>query len=132
MKARRPTTKQVAITPGQWSGRTTFDDLFVTDSAPLPSARGGPEEKVEYFREKLKRSEAMTARFRDAWQTREKEMDHVETLMEQERGRAEEQANKVVELTQKLQALEGFLEQKKKEFEAYGQKVAEEMLQAPS
>ena len=117
------------ITPGQWNGRTPFDDLFVSDAAPLPSARGGLEEKVEYFREKLKRSEAFTARFRDAWQTREKELDVLEAMMTQERGKAEDLTTKVNDLTQKLQALETFVDQKKREFEAYGQKVAQAFAQ---
>ncbi len=106
---RRATSRVTPAGPDGWSGRTAFDDLFVTDTAALPSARGGAEEKVEYFREKLKRSEAMTARFREAWQVREREMDVVESLMDQEKGRTEEQAAKAADLTQKLHALEGFL-----------------------
>ncbi|MBC7792125.1 MAG: hypothetical protein H7Z43_00325 [Clostridia bacterium] len=109
--------------PASWSGRTNFDDLFVNDTAPMPAGRGGLEEKVEYFREKLKRSEAMTARFREAWSVRDRELDVLEGMMEQERGRAEDQSGKNGDLTQKLTALEQFLDQKKREFEAYGQKV---------
>ncbi|HSI06400.1 MAG TPA: hypothetical protein VLC93_18075, partial [Myxococcota bacterium] len=121
--ARRSTTKDTGTLPTQWNGRTNFDDLFVTDTAAVPAGRGGLEEKVEYFREKLKRSEASTARFREAWQVRDKEMDVLEALMEQERNKAEGESGKTTELTQKLAALEQFLDQKKREFEAYGQKV---------
>ena len=37
----------------EWTGRTRFEELFVPDAAPLPSSRGGLEEKVEFLREKL-------------------------------------------------------------------------------
>ncbi len=121
--ARRSSTKDAGSLPTQWNGRTNFDDLFVADTGPVPAGRGGLEEKVEYFREKLKRSEAMTARFREAWQVRDKEMDVLEALMEQERTKAEGESGKTSELTQKLGALEQFLDQKKREFETYGQKV---------
>ncbi len=122
-RPRRSVSRDLSQLPDSWGGRSNFDDLFVVDTGSLPSARGGLEEKVEYFREKLKRSEAMTARFREAWQTRDSEMDVLEALMERERVKADEGSHQNAELTQKLQALEHFIEQKKNEFEAYGRKV---------
>ncbi|MEO0813926.1 MAG: hypothetical protein AAFY60_13750, partial [Myxococcota bacterium] len=120
---RRASSKDPSQLPDSWGGRTNYDDLFVVDTGSLPSARGGLEEKVEYFREKLKRSEAMTARFREAWQTRDSELDILEALMERERGKAEESAHSNAELNQKLTQLNQFIEEKKTQFETYGQKV---------
>ncbi len=65
-----------------WAGRTRFEELFVPDSNPLPTSRGGLEQKVEFLREKLKRTEAQVMKFRNAWSVRESEMEHIETLLE--------------------------------------------------
>jgi chromosome segregation ATPase len=106
------------MSPKECKGRTEFPDLFAQDSAALPAVRGGPEEKVEYFREKLRRAEAQIGRFREAWDVRTAEMGAVESLHAQERKRAEE-------ATKAAQQMQAFMEQKKLEFEAYGKKVTQ-------
>ena len=69
-----------------WKGRTPFEELFVPDASPLPSSRGGLEEKVEFFREKLKRVESQVTRFREAWGVREGELDTLEALIKTQKG----------------------------------------------
>ena len=113
-----PPLARKPVASGEYKGRTRFDDLFVADTEPTSAVRAGPAEKVEYFREKLRRAEAQAARLRDAWQIREGELDAVEALLEQERRRADESARA-------LQQLQTFIDKKKVEFDDYGQKVAQ-------
>ncbi len=108
-----------------WSGRTPFEDLFVSDSPPLPPGRGSAEEKVAYLREKLKRSETQQTKFKEAWSTRDREMDLLEGLFKHYWHRTTELKSEVGELTQKLAAMEDYLERKKKEIEDYGDQVAQ-------
>ena len=96
-----------------WSGRTPFEDLFVSDSPPLPPGRGSAEEKVAYLREKLKRSETQQTKFKEAWSTRDREMDLLEGLFKHYWHRTTELKSEVGELTQKLAAMEDYLERKK-------------------
>lgn len=117
---------KVSTTDGSaWNGRTPFEDLFVSDSPPLPPGRGSPEEKVAYLREKLKRSEAQQAKFKEAWSTRDREMDLLEGLFKHYWHRTTELKSEVGELTQKLAAMEDYLERKKKEIVDYGEQVAQ-------
>ena len=118
-------TKTSATDGSAWHGRTPFEDLFVSDSPPLPPGRGSAEEKVAYLREKLKRSEAQQAKFKDAWSTRDREMDLLEGLFKHYWHRTTELKSEVGELTQKLAAMEDYLERKKKEIVDYGEQVAQ-------
>jgi chromosome segregation ATPase len=105
---------------GPYKGRTPFPDLFAAEASAQPTAavRGGPEEKIEYFREKLRRAEAQIARFREAWQAREWDLDSAEVLIAEQKKRADES-------TAALQQVQLFLEKKKEEFEAYSKKVTQ-------
>lgn len=96
-------------------GRTEFEGLFVSDSSPMPKA-SGIDDKIAYFREKLRRAETQMNRFKEAWAIREEEMDALETSVQAEKKRADENQNGCHELQK-------FLEQKKGEFEEYGAKV---------
>jgi len=107
-----------------WQGRTSFEDLFVSDSPPLPPGRGAPEEKIAYLREKLKRAESQLSRCREAWGTREREMDLLEGLFRHYWHRTSDLKVEVSEQTHKLASLEDYLERKKKEIEDYGAQVA--------
>ena len=107
-----------------WQGRTSFEDLFVSDSPPLPPGRGAPEEKIAYLREKLKRAETQLTRCREAWGTREREMDLLEGLFRHYWHRTSDLKVEVSEQTHKLASLEDYLERKKKEIEDYGAQVA--------
>ena len=107
-----------------WQGRTSFEDLFVSDSPPLPPGRGAPEEKIAYLREKLKRAESQLSRCREAWGTREREMDLLEGLFRHYWHRTSDLKVEVSEQTHKLASLEDYLERKKKEIEDYGSQVA--------
>src|SRR5262245_61343815 len=40
VRAKKPAAPSPTA-PTQWNGRTPFDDLFVSDTTPTPSARGG-------------------------------------------------------------------------------------------
>jgi len=117
--------KSVDADGSAWNGRTPFEDLFVSDSPPLPPGRGSPEEKVAYLREKLKRSESQQAKFKEAWSTRDREMDLLEGLFKHYWHRTTELKSEVGELTQKLAAMEDYLERKKKEILDYGEQVAQ-------
>ncbi len=103
---------------GPYTGRTHFDDLFASDTNPLPAVRGSLEEKVEYFREKLKRAETQVTRFREAWDIREAEMDTADQALEEERAKS-------ADVIAKFRELEKFIADKKRDFEAYGQKVTQ-------
>ena len=106
----------------EWTGRAAFEDLFVADASAAPALRGSLEEKVEYFRDKLRRAESQAARFRDAWQTRDREIDALENFLKKASAKASEHDAEGAALKQKLATLEAFVEQKKQEFEAYGRK----------
>ncbi|MEL6195522.1 MAG: hypothetical protein AAFZ38_11390 [Myxococcota bacterium] len=103
---------------GDYQGRTEFDDLFQIQSVSGDPARMTPEEKVSYFRQKLKAAEEQIARFRGAWNTRNRELDHVESLLE-EASNDREQAN------ERLVQLERFLEDKRAELDRYAKSVAD-------
>lgn len=120
-----PNEKRSEADGSAWHGRTPFEDLFVSDSPPLPPGRGSPEEKIGYLREKLKRSEAQQGRFKEAWSTRDREMDLLEGLFKHYWHRTTELKSEVGELTHKLAAMEDFLERKKKEISDYGEQMAQ-------
>jgi hypothetical protein len=123
-----PPLRQRVVVSGQapvWTGKTAFTDLFVVESMVPPALGAGPQEKVEYFREKLRRSETLLGRLREAWAVREREVDHLESLWQQAKVQADESMHKVQELSQRMSAMERFLEQKKHEFEQYGQRVTQ-------
>ena len=124
-----PASRTSEPLPGSWSGRQEFGDLFVPDTAAGPARGGSLEEKVDYFREKLKRSETQAARFRDAWQVRDREIDTLELVLSKERERVNAETARAQELQQKSTTLERFVEQKKGEFENYHQKVAATLAQ---
>ena len=111
-KARRPVTGS-----GPYTGRTAFPDLF----APIPGGTavpiGSPEDKVIYFREKLKQAEAQLARFRFAWDTREQELTKVEGELAAERELATQNQAR-------LEKLQRFVDAKRQEIDEYSQQVA--------
>lgn len=104
--------------------RIRFDDLFAGESSPLPAGRGGPEQKIEYLREKLRRAEEQIGRFREAWEIREQEMDAFETATAQAQQETARAQSDLAKANEKLRGLDEFIRQKKREFDSYGQKVA--------
>ncbi len=65
-----------------WPGRQDVGDLFSTNWAsdePLP-LRGSFDEKIAYFRARLKRAEVQLERQRTAWEARQSELDLLEGL----------------------------------------------------
>lgn len=104
--------------PGPYTGRTRFDNLFQSDNISSARASGGPEEKVTYFRDKLRHAEGQIARLREAWAIREGELDTLEALLAEERERGSGGSAR-------LAALERFLADKKQEFDDYAKKVTE-------
>ena len=131
-KSRPPVTPAAIATsaamsgplPTSWAGRAPFEDLFIADVAAGPAPRGSAEEKVEYFRERVKRNEAHLVRFRDAWAMRDRELDILEGIVANERRQGQGLQTKVQEGLTRVTGLERFNEQKKQEMEAYGEKVA--------
>jgi chromosome segregation ATPase len=108
----------VRATASAYRGRRHFDDLFTEDSAPIAhSPTGGPEEKVAYFREKMKRLETKVSRFKEAWAAREVELDALERIVARERQASEQNR-------QRARALDAFVAQKKAEMAAYSKRVA--------
>jgi chromosome segregation ATPase len=105
--------------------RVAFDDLFATDSSSPQPAGGGPEAKIEYLRDKLKRAEAQLGQFRQAWTVREREMDGLETWADEAGERALAVQIQLDQANQKLKETEAFFKTKKHELEVYSQKVAQ-------
>ncbi|MEE8409519.1 MAG: hypothetical protein V3T05_07935, partial [Myxococcota bacterium] len=104
------------LPPGPYQGRMPFEELFASESAPMPAATGTPQEKVAYFREKLRRMEEKVSSFKQAWTTRESEMDALEALVKREQKRAEEADNQ-------FEVLQDFITRKKAEMDQYGKQV---------
>lgn len=101
-----------------YKGRRQFHDLFIEDGPPIShSPAGGPEEKVAYFREKLRRLEVKVARFRAAWATRDTEVDKLERIVARERKASNENRRRA-------QALGAFVARMKAEMQAYSKRVA--------
>ncbi len=103
---------------GDFTGRTEFPDLFKADSVTGDLARMTPEEKVHFFRQKLKFAEEQISRFKDAWSTRTRELDHLEVLLDN--SRKETDQTKV-----RLGHLEKFLDEKREELDRYAKSVAD-------
>jgi hypothetical protein len=77
-----------------WPGRSEFGSLFDADSAaddPLP-LRGSFDEKIAYFRDRVKRAEVQIQRQRAAWQTVQSELDLLERLLGEGRAEAQQRA----------------------------------------
>ena len=87
-----PAATKVLPLGAEWRGRTPFEGLFSAprESGPSLSAGAGLEEKIEYFRDRVKRMEADAARFREAWQTREKEITELEDIYNNFRARLQQ------------------------------------------
>lgn len=116
---RRRATVRPTVDPNKYQGRKPFPDLFTSDTT-APAPRGGVEEKIEYFREKLRVMEQQALRFKGAWEQREAELDAVELLVERER-------EKGAALEKRVATLETFIGQKRTEVEAFQQQVKEAM-----
>jgi len=101
-----------------WKGRTEFEDLFVADAAP-PPLRGGVDAKLEHVRTKLKRMETMLATAKKAWHLREREMDHLEVLVDREHDRADNATREANKLGRQLHELQEYLLKKKGEFDEF-------------
>lgn len=112
-----PPTRR-AIDPKAYKARTRFDDLFASDTKGSAVLRGSLDEKIDYFREKLRTAEGQIARFRQAWDVRESEMDAIESLLDEARTRADTTAHK-------LEAIEAQWGERKTQVDAYGKKVTE-------
>ncbi|MEM6533653.1 MAG: hypothetical protein AAF654_13590 [Myxococcota bacterium] len=104
-------------TQGEYDGRTEFPALFQPDAVAGDPSRMAPVDKVEYFRQKLKHSEGLVAKFRTAWRTRNEELDHVEALL----NAARSERDRALE---RLKQLESFLQTKREEIDSYAQQVA--------
>lgn len=100
-------------------GHTDFSDLFASDKAAPP--RGDLDEKIEWFRDRLRRAEAQLARVREAWGTRDAELAAAESELARERAVSESARAQVA-------AMQRFLEHKKSELVAYGAKVKQALI----
>ncbi|MEL6544415.1 MAG: hypothetical protein AAFQ82_07300 [Myxococcota bacterium] len=103
---------------GEFTGRTEFPDLFKAETVGGDVSRMTPEEKVGFFRQKLKISEEQLTRFKDAWQIRTRELDHLEVLLANSRTRFDQNQ-------ERLGQLETFLDEKRSELDRYARSVAE-------
>ena len=101
----------------EYQGRTPFPNLFELDKEPAGGLRGGPDEKLEYFRRALKKAETAIANFREAWAVREREMDALEALAEREHDAA-------TTTRERLDAFEKLVGEKRSEFDEYGRRIA--------
>ena len=102
-----------------FAGRTRFDDLFVVEKVDGSAAVGSVDDKLNYFREKLKVAETQVSKFKEAWEIREREMDTVEGLLAREKNRADHSQKRADTAQQSLDRLQSFIDEKKKEFESY-------------
>ena len=103
------------------SPRTRFEDLFVAD--PLsPPARAGVDEKLTFFRAKLKRTEEQLSRAREAWNLRETEFDALEVSLEQQKDQNEA-------LRQEIDRIRSLMQQQQKKISEYGDKAIQAVSQ---
>lgn len=119
-------------TVGRVQQRTKFEGLFNLDPTPGLGVPGTLEEKLAHLRERMRAMEAQLAAVRQAWDTREREMDALEQLMLHERQRAEQNQAKVQEILESKARLQAFIQEKKAELEDYhhnAQKVFEQQRQ---
>lgn len=114
-----PPVEKPHIDPATYQRRHAFGDLFV-GVAPGSPPRGGVEEKLEYFRERVRALEATLHNAEVAFATRDAELDAVELLWGRERTRAEG-------LQKQARDLQEFINQKKAELESFNAKVKEAM-----
>lgn len=100
-------------------GRTDFSDLFAVEKAAPP--RGDLDEKLEWFRERLRQAETQLGRVREAWATREAELAAAESALARERTASAEARAQVA-------TMQRFLESKKAELVAYAAKVKQALI----
>jgi|GEM_PF-6153434 len=90
----------------EWRGRTVYDGLFAStkESTTLLASGAGLEEKLDFYRDRLKRMESDFIRMREAWQIREREMTELETLFQNHKTRLHQAIDELCQVREQSSA----------------------------